>query len=213
MGERRMSNMKLSGVTNTGGGNYENVTIEGVANINGDIKCKDMNIQGVSSFSGDVECEDLLLEGTCKVTGGVRAEKCKLAGLLTIGGGMEAEKLAGSGSFRIDGTLNAGEIDVNFVYGSGAGEVCGQEIRIRKEKASGAAEFVLDFIPWRHKGKHFQADLIEGDVIDINWTKAGVVRGKDIKIGPECEIDLVEYHGSLAADSAAKIKNTVKLGE
>ena len=205
--------LKLSGVAHTGGGIYENVKIEGVANINGDIECSNMDVQGVSSFSGNVACTKLHIEGSCKVSGGIKADSCKLAGLLNAGGDLEAESFTGSGSFQIAGALNAEDIDVSFVYGSSANEVCGQDIRIRKESHNGATEFIMDLIPWRHKGKSFRCNLIEGDRIDIEFVKAGTVRGKHVKIGPECKIELVEYHEEITIHPSAMVGKTVKLGE
>lgn len=206
-----MNTLRLSGVTHTGGGNYENVKIEGVANVKGDITCADMEIQGVAKFSGDIDCARLLIEGTCKVGGAVRGESCELRGLVDIAGDLEAERFSGSGSFRIDGALNAEKVDVKFVYGSAASEVVGEQIRIRKEWHNGATEFLMDLIPWRHKGKSFRCGLIEGDLIDITATEAAIVRGKSVRIGPECNIGLVEYHEELEIDPGAIIGKTVKL--
>lgn len=208
-----MNVMKLSGVTYASGGTYENVKVEGVANINGDMKCEEMRIQGVSNFSGNIDCTELDIGGTCKVKGSVRGGKCRLTGLLTVDGDLEADSFTGSGSFQIGGGINAENIDIKYVYGSGAEEICGENIKIWKESSNGAVEFIMDLIPWRHKGRHLHCKLIEGDTVNIENVKADTVRGGSIVIGPECDIELVEYHESLEVYPGAVVRKTVKLGE
>lgn len=208
-----MNVMKLSGVTYASGGTYENVKVEGVANINGDMNCQEMRVQGVSNFSGNIKCTNLDVEGTCKVKGDIKGERCRLTGLLTVDGDLEADEFIGSGSFQVGGSINAEKVDIKFVYGSGAGEVCGESIKIWKESTSGAVEFIMDLIPWRHKGKNFRCNLIEGDDINIENVEADVVRGKTVMIGPDCQIDLVEYHDTVNIYPGATVKKTVKLGE
>lgn len=206
-----MNTLRLSGVTSAGGGNYENVKIEGVVNIKGDLTCKDIAIGGVAKFSGDLICSKLTVEGTCKVAGAVKADKSELRGLLDVADDLEAEEFTGSGSFRIDGALNAERVDVDFVYGSAANEVFGEEIIIRKERHNGATEFIMDLIPWRHKGKSFRCNLIEGDLVNITATEAATVRGRNVTIGPDCKIDLVEYHEEIVVHPNAIIGKTIKL--
>ncbi|MGA8943178.1 MAG: hypothetical protein WB502_10735, partial [Thermoactinomyces sp.] len=54
--------------------------------------------------------------------------------------------------------------------------------------------------------KSLSADVIEGDEIELEYTRAKVVRGKNVKIGPGCKVDLVEYQDSYDADSDAEVK-------
>lgn len=50
-----------------------------------------------------------------------------------------------------------------------------------------------------------EVDTIEGDEIYLEYTKASVVRGKNITIGPGCEIEKVEYSDSLEVDEEAHV--------
>ena len=56
-----------------------------------------------------------------------------------------------------------------------------------------------------------EAELIEGEEIDLQATKAGVVRGRNVVIGPGCEIERVEYSGSLMVAPEAKVGEQVKV--
>ncbi|MDR3289484.1 MAG: polymer-forming cytoskeletal protein [Peptococcaceae bacterium] len=206
-----MNTMKFSGITQTDGGVYQNVKIEGVAKINGDITCEELSLQGVSTFKGDLTCTDVHIEGTCKIAGDVKSRHCRLSGLINVGRDLEAESFTGRGALKVGGSLNAEKADIRFVYGSSAHEVCGQQLKIQRENANGALEFITDLIPWRHKGKSFRCALIEGDDIDVEHVTADTVRGKNVRIGAECQIRLVEYHETVSIHPQARVESTVKL--
>ncbi len=56
-----------------------------------------------------------------------------------------------------------------------------------------------------------EAELIEGDDIYLENTKAKIIRGKVVEIGAECEIDIIEYLENLlvANDSSVKTQENV----
>ncbi|MCL0069946.1 hypothetical protein M1O56_05235 [Dehalococcoidia bacterium] len=56
-----------------------------------------------------------------------------------------------------------------------------------------------------------ETELIEGDEILLEWTRAKTVRGKQIVIGEGCEIERVEYSESLEVDESARVGERVKL--
>lgn len=56
-----------------------------------------------------------------------------------------------------------------------------------------------------------EVETIEGDEIDLEGTKAELVRGKTVVIGAGCEIERVEYSGALTVDKAAKVGEQVKV--
>jgi hypothetical protein len=59
--------------------------------------------------------------------------------------------------------------------------------------------------------EYLTADLIEGDNVTLDVTKAKVVRGKKVIIGKDCEIDLVEYRDEIKISEGAKIKEQRKI--
>ena len=56
-----------------------------------------------------------------------------------------------------------------------------------------------------------KAELIEGEEIDLQATRAELVRGRNVVIGPGCEIERVEYSGSLMVDPSAKVEQQAKI--
>lgn len=53
--------------------------------------------------------------------------------------------------------------------------------------------------------------MIEGDDIYLENTKADIVRGNKVKIGPGCQIGVVEYRDDFTHDSKALVKITTKI--
>jgi hypothetical protein len=56
-----------------------------------------------------------------------------------------------------------------------------------------------------------EVETIEGEEIDIEGTKADLVRGRNVVIGSGCEIERVEYSGTLTVDKTAKVEEQVKI--
>ena len=60
-------------------------------------------------------------------------------------------------------------------------------------------------------GGDVQANLIEGDEIYLENTRADVVRGKQIEIGPNCKIKLIEYSESLKVHDDSDVEKQTKI--
>ena len=60
-------------------------------------------------------------------------------------------------------------------------------------------------------GGGLEAELIEGDEIYLENTRADVVRGKQIEIGPHCKIGLIEYSESLKVHDNSDVGQQTKI--
>lgn len=54
------------------------------------------------------------------------------------------------------------------------------------------------------------ADSIEGDEIYLESTRSKMVRGKRVLIGPDCQIDRVEYEEEIHVHDEAEVHETVQ---
>ncbi len=220
------------------GGEYNNVIINGVGNINGDIGCdllnvngttnvngtvkaKKVEINGVGNLSGDVQCSKITVSGAGKITGKLVSEEIEVAGALSVEGGIKGEviKVRGAikalnlevedfqcdGSFSIKEMINAEIIEILLREKCEARELGGESIRVQKGYVKQSIMGSL-FSPIA-KEPVFTAETIEGDEIYLEYTKAKVVRGSKVVIGPGCEIVLVEYKESLEVNEKSKVKN------
>jgi cytoskeletal protein CcmA (bactofilin family) len=184
--------------------------ISGTANIIGDLRSERVKIQGSAEVNGDMTCNDMKLHGNTKVKGNLVGEEIKIEGGTTIAGDCEAEEFFIKGGFSIGGLLNAGNIEIHLYGGCHAKEIGGEKIKVKKPGiAFNLKKLILTYLFQINVG--LVTDSIEGDEIYLEHTKAKVVRGNNVTIGPGCEIELVEYKNSFDCDKGSKVNENQKV--
>ncbi|BBH23027.1 hypothetical protein Back11_43720 [Paenibacillus baekrokdamisoli] len=240
-GKLTKGNLSITGSSSVSGGMYDRVNIVGEGNINGDLECSRFKCIGTLDMDGHLKSNHISVVGTCSFSGDVQAEAIKVSGTLTIGGDVklkqlhcsgtfetrgslygeqldlkgqlntqgdcEAEVFRARGMFDIRGLLNAGQLDIKLYQDCQANEIGGEKIRIRK--ASLLNPFNVFFKPSFHA--ILSASVIEGDDIYLEQTKAKIVRGNHVIIGPGCDIELVEYKEHFEQMKGAAVKQNRKI--
>ncbi len=140
-----------------------------------------VRITGESIIQGNLECSRMRVVGQIQVLGNVQSDEVKVVGQMSVQGNCSCESFHARGAFSIGGLLNAGDISVKLFGPCEAKEIGCEHIAVRRTL--------------RGFGDHkrLTVDVIEGDDIHLESTRANVVRGKRVVIGPRCEIGLVEY--------------------
>ncbi len=220
--------LHVSGVNNAPGGHYRDATVEGVGKVQGDVRADGVfRINGVvtvfgnvmaAEFNGDgkfkieggLTAESTRLNGMVDVKGAVRGESLRLQGMLNVRDDCELERFEVEGGFTIGGLLNAGMIDIRMHAKCRAQEIGGDTIRVRKMSRSAWQRLWKWMFPkWFPE---MEANLIEGDEVDLENTTAAVVRGNRVVIGTGCSIERVEYRTELVKRPGAHVKEEVKTG-
>lgn len=226
----------INGFGSTNGGVFSKAVINGTGTVNGNLECDTFECNGMGTVDGDVQTKRIRISGTAKVNGMLATaegrvdgqlsilddalvQQLKVAGMfkaggmlrgevlnvhggVTVGGDCELEEYKVDGKFHIAGLLNAERIEA-FLHGEcEAKEIGGQTIRIRKRKASLFNPLQLFITP------RLTTESVEGDDVELECTTAKVVRGKNVNIGSDCEIDLVEFTGTYAEHKSAKVKES-----
>ncbi|MBH0330675.1 cell shape determination protein CcmA [Brevibacillus brevis] len=223
------------GAVNATGGVYNKVDVQGYGKINGDVECESLHCAGHVSITGDLIGSSARVEGNAsikgkvkmdtlsvygqldvaddlnftslkvggnvKVQGNMAGEDVKVHGSLKTAGDCEAEVFRANGAFSIGGLLNAGRIEVILHGSCEAKEIGGEYIEVRRTGSSTLGKLLKHFL-----NNTLSVETIEGDEIYLENTKAKVVRGNKIEIGPDCEIDLVEYSTECKQDQSSQIK-------
>jgi len=177
----------------------------GSCKFDGDIKAGSISASGAFSC-GSAEVRDAIrCSGSSSFGGDIRCTELKSAGVIRCAGNIEAETLKASGVINCGGLMNAESIDIRFCRDMTIGSIGGSNIYIRYENTNtDLFRRLLSYI----KGSPVTAKVtvnsgIEGDTIDIEYTSAGQVSGRNVKIGSGCEIDSVQYSESIEiADNA-----------
>jgi cytoskeletal protein CcmA (bactofilin family) len=198
MGARAGSDLKMDGVGRASGGHYHHVDISGVSTVQGDLDCARLRVQGVVKILGSVKAEHTQIQGATTIQGNLSGSMVRLEGAIQIQGGCEADKVVGGGAVGITGLLNAEEVSLTLQGSSHVGEIGAGRIRIMRNKRGRGWSLL-------RPRDILSVETIEGDDVYLEDTKAHVVRGNTVVIGPGCQIDLLEYRTTLEKHPDASI--------
>ncbi|MEG1002324.1 hypothetical protein [Clostridium sp.] len=234
-----LNNMDIAGNGTVGSGEYDRITISGMGKVVGDIKSKSLDVSGLGKsigvinsenmnisgkfttyafiestkqieISGCITCKDgikgkdIRINGYAKVLSKIQFDNLEINGVIKGLNGAEGRKFVSEGVVNIDGLLSADYININMFKTSKIKEIGGEEIVVRRRTHGGVSEIFF-------KG-NLVSDLIEGDKIYLERTKAKVVRGGDITIGIGSVIDRVEYSKNLSINDGAIVKEKILIG-
>jgi len=221
--EQTRSNLRMVGTTTTSGGHFKDVSVTGECTFNGEVDCKKLGLTGELKITGNLLVDELKITGECSVEGRVVGsslkgrgalntssslvvERIRFTGNIAAKGNCESEKLTISGAIQVEGLLSAEELELAIYGPSRAIEVGGGSILIKRSTTAKIMDFMKP-----GEDASFTAEVIEGDHIQLQSTRAGMVRGKHIIIGSDCDIHTVEYRDTLEIHRNAKVKHQVKL--
>jgi cytoskeletal protein CcmA (bactofilin family) len=232
--------LSINGSGSSGGGTFRKVDLNGFGKVNGNLECMEFESNGFGTVNGDLTAKTVRMSGFGKINGSVtstelihidgkgfiekgatinkmtinglgtvggpiKGNELEINGKVTINGDCEVDHFKADGAFKIKGLINADKIDIKAQGNCLANEIGGQDIHVRFHK-SAFMNFLKPFISLK-----LETGLIEGNTIELEGTHAKVVRGEHIVIGKNCEIDLIEYTGTLKNDKGSKIKETKKV--
>lgn len=232
--------MRVSGATAMPGGEYGKVSVSGSGKIQGSLRSDSLSCSGAAKVQGDVvtgrlsssgdvkiegnlQADEVSVSGACKVQGDLNggnvklsgsmkveqnlsARQVKLSGSLSVGSGVEAEEVYADGVVKIDGLLNAETIELHSGHGSTVGDIGCSQLRVRKGKGG-----ILHIFS-RSSGYALAVDSIEADCADLEYTRAEVIRARDIRLGEGCYVRRVEYTGTCQAADGT-VEELVKIGD
>ncbi|WP_248925812.1 polymer-forming cytoskeletal protein [Paenibacillus hamazuiensis] len=215
--------MKITGVGSVSGGVFQQVAIMGEGHVLGSVECESFHCTGNCSVKGAVQAEryrllgdasidgdlqggELRVVGQLQVKGAVRGKTVKLDGMLQAEGTCEADRFLANGAFEINGLLNADEVNINPFGPCRAKEVGGGRITVRLKKWLAVKMWFTGEGP-----SGLTAETIEGDDLYLEHTKADIVRGNKVVIGPGCHIGHVEYRISLQKDGTSIVLQEEKV--
>ncbi len=179
----------------------------------GSIKAGEFEVAGSAKNDGPVTADSLEVSGAFSAKGSLKGNEVRISGAVRVKGDIEGEQVYISGSVDCDGLINAGQLRVRLASGgeSRAASIGGESIRIESRAGGRVTVINLGRMFKAHRGSFVVSESIEGDEIVIESTCAKVVRGRNVKIGEGCEIELVQYTGEAEISPDAKVGRVEKL--
>lgn len=215
-------NLKIMGTTTSAGGFFQDVKVTGEYQFTGDVDCHSLSLTGNAKVDGSLRTDKLKITGEVAIEGifeggslrgqgevkvkSVRVEQLHLSGNLEVNGDCEGEQIQISGALNVIGLLSAEHLEINLFGPSAAKEVGGSIITIKRTRAGRLLHLVK-----QNQKTIFEAGLIEGDKVELNYTHADVVRGERVFIGAGCVIGTVEYRDIIEIHKNATVKHRIKI--
>ena len=220
LGGGKYKDVKISGAGNVNGDiECNEFSTSGASNVNGNVKAKTVKVSGATDIKGNIEAEEIKVSGGAELRGNVKTKEIKISGATKIKGSLSAETVSISGSvnisedceaesftakggFDIGGLLNADTIEISIGGRCRAREIGGGKIDVRKFGGNFLAEMLKYIFV---QGETLVTSVIEGDDIYLESTTAKIVRGNNVTIGPNCNIEIVEYRNTVIVDKESKV--------
>jgi cytoskeletal protein CcmA (bactofilin family) len=200
---------KTSGSSRISGGiKAKEISISGSTRIEGTVSAAEMTVSGSSKISEDLTCKNFKSSGSTKIDGKLQGGTIKSSGSLKIEKDCEVESFISRGSVRINGLLSADKVDIEVSHESFIREIGGEIIEVKNDLSAKLLKQVVKFFIQR--SDCLRSDLIEGDEVYLENTKAKLVRGKNVKIGENCEIETVEYSGTFDIKDGSTVGKSTK---
>ena len=230
--------VKINGDATVGGGEYENIVINGAGILSGPVQAKSLRVNGSGRAEADVQAATVFVAGAAELRGNVRvSEEFTANGAASIRGDLDGGKVTARGAIDVAGSVRAtdivlsgalsvrGDVEAETLMGDGAFEIDGMlnagRIELRLYGTCRAREIGCERIGVKRgrRGGWFRmfpenrltADAIEGDDIVLEHTTAQVVRGHDVRLGTGCDVGLDEYSGTLVKADDATVGKAAKI--
>ncbi len=209
-GDMNADEASISGATKvTGNAKVGRLGASGSLKIGGDTEAKSLDLSGATKFNGKVKTDEIDSSGSTKFNGDVEAKDFVSSGSMKAKN-VISDVFTASGGFKISGTLKGEEISLKPAGDCKVNKIEGGDILVETKSSSGVLSGLLSSIG--SGSGTLKSETIKGDDIYLENTRADLVQGDDVKIGPGCKIGRVKaknlkVHESSTVDEKEQIKS------
>ncbi|UQZ35167.1 hypothetical protein C2I18_17530 [Paenibacillus sp. PK3_47] len=179
-----------------------------------DITASAVHVIGHLNARGNVTAAELKVSGECRIAGrctaartenlgslrvrSLQAEHIKSAGYLSAAEAIHTLTFFAEGAVRVHSLFSAESLEIRLSSSCTADQLQSNGT-LTVKRASRIFNALMGPL------RKLNCRYIHGDMVDLEHTAARLVSGKDIVIGPGCEIQEIRYSASLKVDGNAKV--------
>ncbi|MEE9601462.1 MAG: hypothetical protein V3W22_07190 [Thermoplasmata archaeon] len=177
-GDLRATKVRISGACRIEGAcESEEFRSSGSAKIGSDLRAREFRSSGSVKIASDLRAAEVTTSGSLAVKGSILdAQEVSASGKLTVGDWVRTQEFSSKGRFNIGRGLEAQEVAIHLTGTSRVPSIKAKEISVRRGRGDG----------------RLRVEEIDGQEIYLESTRAQLVRGESVSIGPFCTIDRVE---------------------
>ena len=105
--------LKINGAGNTAGGKFNDVIINGVGDINGDVDCINFKSNGASSIIGNLNSKATKINGSTSIRGELNSDELKVNGSAEINGTINVKESKVNGEVKLNGNMKADSVELH----------------------------------------------------------------------------------------------------
>ena len=185
--------------------------VSGSGNFSGNVTVGSMEISGSFGANNLVARERIGISGTGRSAKSVKCRALHVSGTIRATEDIEAETAAVRGIVDCEGLLNAEDLEIEYRESMHIGSIGGSKIRVYERPGRGRQRRFL-FFKWKNRyGNVYVKNAIEGDEISLEGVVTPRVSGRVVKIGKNCDIELVQYSESVDIAPEAKVGQTERI--
>ena len=192
-------------------------TVAGSVEGRGNINFEELKVAGAIEIEGSLKGKNLTIAGAGEIQGSIKVDTCKIYGMLELEEDLEAEEVIIKGGLESNGYINSETVSIQLlgpcqVEGIGASNIkVGKRITLSEEKGWRKWFAANPRINFGDKEGQFRGKEIEGDKIYVDTAQVQVIRGEHVEIGPDCQIDKVEYSQFISIDKGSKVGEIIQI--
>lgn len=192
----------------------QSMRVSGSLTTEKELEVKELQVSG-SMKAVELNAEQVKVSGSTTINDSMTVQELGVSGWLRVGKTIEAEQMKVSGRLNCEGFINGEEIELEAMSGSSFAEIGASKIKISRYQSGHPINQVISSIIQTVAGpfspiRKINGNQIEADDIYVEYAKIKKICGHHIVIGPECEIEEIEYSGTLTIDQTSRVKYQVK---
>lgn len=207
----KIEQMSVDGIGTILGGDYQNIDVNGIGRIRGEVKAQRLSVNGLATAHGNLRISEVLdINGMMRLHGSVDAERIVLNGSAHFFRRVQAAFLEGDGRILADREVYATEMRLGIAEsGAYIQSLHGDEIEVHLGRSDRSNIHI--YLPFsRIKPGSLTCDLIECETLKAEHLVCRTVRCKNARLGEGCRIDTLEYTGELIRGEDCQIRQEIK---
>ena len=200
----RSETVEIDGTTKIHGSvTADRLTADGTLKIEANASVNHLSVDGTGKIGGNLDAHEIRADGTLKIGDNLVAANAHFDGTGTVGGLTDVTELTmdGTGTFgdvnaetaTTDGAFRAADVaattfDLTLAGDSSADSVRATDIHVRRRE-SGLSSIGRKFL---NRGDSvFEVGVVEAQTADLDATRATVVVGEHVTLGPDTHVETV----------------------